>query len=75
MILAGYAVNGAWLLAFTAVLPRMLVLPGFQPAVQCAAGGAFQQFAGGLVGRVLRNELAAEGLGEQRRSELPDALA
>ena len=53
----------------------MLVLPGFQPAVQCAAGGAFQQFAGGLVGRVLRNELAAEGLGEQRRSELPDALA
>ena len=31
--------------------------------------------AGRLVGRVLRDQLAAESLGEQRWRELPDALA
>ncbi len=33
---------------------------------------ALEQFGGGLVGRVLRHQLAAEGFGQQRRGQAVD---
>ena len=62
------SVVGVVVMGFLSVL---ILLGGFSPV--CSAGAdAFQQHGGGFVVRVLRYQLATEGLGEQRGRQALD---